>query len=110
MSNFSALIIVRRHPKIEYVLIIMAVTGVAVMISGYLISPFLVERDRAIFESLSPDDPKWLFYRDLGDAFVVYAYSLFAGSILVIISLILAVLYYLMRRGFTFKLKGSNFA
>jgi drug/metabolite transporter (DMT)-like permease len=107
MSNFSALISVRRHHKIEYVLIIAAIAGIVIMIGGYLISQFLVERDRVILESLSPDDPNWLFYRDLGDAAVVYFYSLIAGGVLVILSLIGAVVYYSMRHGFTYKLKGS---
>lgn len=97
----------RRQPKIEYVVVIMALTGVAVMITGYLVSPLLVERDRAIFASLSPEDPNWLFYRDLGDAFVVYFYSLIGGSVLVILSLFATVVYYSMTHGFTYKLKGN---
>jgi hypothetical protein len=85
----------------------MAVMGIAVMITGYLISPLLVERDQAIFESLSFDDPNWLYYRDFGDAGTVYGISLWYGGVLIAFSTLSAVIYYFMRRGFTYKLKGN---
>ncbi len=107
MSNFHVLNSMRRYAKIEYLLNIMAVAGMAVMIAGYLISPLLVERDRAIFESLSFDDPNWLYYRDIGDAGMVLGISWFTGGILIVLSLFLAIVYYLVMRGFTYKLKGN---
>lgn len=97
----------RRRLKNEYVLIVMALAGVAVMIAGYLISPLLVDRDRAIFESLSPDDPNWLYYRDLGDSFMLFVSSWFVAGALIALSLFSALTYYFIRRGFTYKLRGN---
>jgi hypothetical protein len=85
----------------------MALAGLGTMIGGYAIYSYLAERDREIFETLSPEDPNWLWYRDVGPAMIAYAYSLYIGGGLAIASFVMAVLYYLIRRGHTFKLKGA---
>jgi len=96
------------HRAIRYTALVMALAGLAIMIGGYAINPYLVQRDQVIFETLSPDDPNWMYYKDLGDAPLVFGYSLRIGIGLLIVSLVTAVLYYLIGRGITFKLKGSN--
>ena len=93
---------------IRHIYVIMAVAGLALIVSGYLARPYLEARDREIFESLSPEDPDWLYYRDIGDSLMFFAYSLYVGGALGILSPVVAVLYFLMSRGVTLRLKRSN--
>ncbi len=96
---------------IRHIYVIMAVAGVVILIGGYFIALYLIERNHEIFETMSPDDPHWLYYRDGGDGLLAFFFSLVIGGGLIILSPIVAVGYMLIRRGVTFesfKLKGSN--
>jgi hypothetical protein len=86
----------------------MAVVGIAMIVLAYSVKPYLDARDREIFESLSFDDPNWLYYRDLGDSYVVFTFLYWAGISLFLLSAFLVIGYWLIRCGVTFKLKGSK--
>ena len=98
---------------IKHFYVIMALVGLAILVTCYPVVGYLAERNRRISQKTSFDDPNFMYIHNGGDVRVVGILSVAILGGLLILPPIVAVGYMLIRRGATFKmlkLKGSNVA
>ncbi len=102
---------------IRHIYVVMALVGSLMMALMYPVGIYLQARNQELLDKLCIDeacieDPNFMYYHDGGDA--MFAGLLFGlGFALLVLSPIIAIGYWLIRRGVTFeslRLKGSNVA
>jgi hypothetical protein len=100
-----------QHWTKRHIYVFMAAAGFAIIAIGYPVVGFLEERNQDLADECGFDCPNFMYYHNGGDGLLVFFLSLAIGGGLLILSPIVAIGYFLIRRGVKFedlKVKGSN--